>query len=701
MKIKEISLVLIFLSTLITSERVQAQLSPFFSDQVVNNIINEISGEKALHNVIMLAPYERNRQEKEYTGIFWESEYTLEKLKEYGFADAQVERWDVSAEEWDCVKGELWMLEPEMKKIIDYDDINACIAMGSSSADVTAELIDVNVGDSNKDYEGKDVKGKIVFGSGSIGRVYNRAVIQRGAAGVVVYNSISSAVDYPNQIMWTSIPKTSGVPRDPTQPRAESFGIQLTGRQGYELKKVLRNRKVVVHADIKVAYYPEKIEVPTAIIPGNGDTDQEIIFMAHLFDHIPKQGANDNISGSAALLEIGRTIIKLLQENKIPPLRRSIRFIWMPEIIGTQAYVKRYQSEINKLIGGINMDMVGENLALCNSIFRIAQTPYSLPSYINALFRHSGNFTVNLGDKLFTPTGTRDLFHFRFTQYMGGLDGLVFNDSYVKVPTLYLGCFPDNFYHSSADSPDKFDPTMLKRAVFIGVYGGLIIGCAQPEDAVKIINEVYGLSKENIANEMIRAVAMLNNATPEKLSQVFHFTDILIKEAYKRESASILSTEVFTEARSDIKNYISKMIDNFNADEKNTLKYIQNHYEFLCNSKNIERKEYVQTEYEKKLADIIPVKTASRDRILENIFGRPQYKFFRQWRVEYEEILNFIDGRRSILDIATLLQIELDRFFIQYVETISMPVKKFDTAFLKDVERYINILKENNYIDFK
>lgn len=128
---------------------------------------------------------------------------------------------------------------------------------------------------------------------------------------------------------------------------------------------------------------------------------------------------------------------------------------------------------------------------------------------------------------------------------------------------------------------------------------------------------------------------------------------------------------------------------------------VRNHYEFLCNSKNIARKEYVQTEYEKKLAEIIPIKTASRDRILENVFGRPQYKFFSKWRVEYEEILNFIDGRRSILDIATLLQIELDRFFIQDVETISMPVKNFDTAFLKDVERYLDILKENNYIDFK
>ena len=82
------------------------------------------------------------------------------------------------------------------------------------------------------------------------------------------------------------------------------------------MKEQLSQGKVVLHANVKIKYYPKKIEVPTALIHSNGDTEQEIIYLAHIFDTIPKQGANDNISGSAAILEIGRAIIKLLKENK-------------------------------------------------------------------------------------------------------------------------------------------------------------------------------------------------------------------------------------------------------------------------------------------------------------------------------------------------------------------------------------------------
>lgn len=655
---------------------VQAQSSPFFSDEIINNIINEISGEKALHNTILLTPYERNRPESEYTGMFRESEYTLKLLKEYGFSEARVEKWFLPSHEWDAEKAELWMVEPERKKICDYSELTACLAVLSGSGNVEAEVIDIGVGNAERDYEGKNVKGKIVLGTGSSSAVYKIAVREKGAAGVVIYGDSPVAVDHPDQINWNPLRLVD------KSEKAETFCFKLSDRQGRELKRYLRNGRVVLKADVKVTYYPEKIEVPTALIPGNGETEQEIIYLAHIFDQIPKQGANDNISGSAAILEIGRAIITLLKENKIPPLRRGIRFLWIPEVTGTTAYFNRYPAEIEKLVAGINMDMVGESMRLCNSIFKTRMTPHSMPSYINAIFKHAGELTVDLQDRLTAPSGTRDHFYYRFIPYESGSDQLVMNDSYLKVPTLFLGCWPDNFYHSSQDLPDKTDPTTLKRAVFLGLYGGLAVCCAAPDDAVKIASESFTLAKETIAGEVNRVITMLDNAEPGDLSRTLYRGNIMIDEAFARETGSVKSSKIFADGRKTVADKIDITAEYLLAEKENTVKYIQNHYRYLCKLHKMPEKKYTLSAKEEKYSKIIPVKTAPRERILKNIFGRPSHKSFRPWSETYSEVFNFIDGKRSILDIANAMEIQFNR------------------PYLDEVAEYLEILKKDDYISY-
>jgi hypothetical protein len=59
----------------------------------------------------------------------------------------------------------------------------------SNDAEVTAELIDVGAGTAEKDYAGKDVKGKIVLAGGSAQAVQHEAIEGRGAAGVLSYQA--------------------------------------------------------------------------------------------------------------------------------------------------------------------------------------------------------------------------------------------------------------------------------------------------------------------------------------------------------------------------------------------------------------------------------------------------------------------------------------------------------------------------------
>jgi hypothetical protein len=71
----------------------------------------------------------------------------------------------------------------------------------SHSADVETELIDVGNGANEADYNGKDVRGKIVLADGVLAGVQQIAVIEHGAAGIVS--------DMPNQTTaWSGLDKT-------------------------------------------------------------------------------------------------------------------------------------------------------------------------------------------------------------------------------------------------------------------------------------------------------------------------------------------------------------------------------------------------------------------------------------------------------------------------------------------------------------
>ena len=52
----------------------------------------------------------------EYAGTFFEAGYVLDRLKEYGVADAAIVRFP-GGETWDGVAGELWEMKPGLQKI--------------------------------------------------------------------------------------------------------------------------------------------------------------------------------------------------------------------------------------------------------------------------------------------------------------------------------------------------------------------------------------------------------------------------------------------------------------------------------------------------------------------------------------------------------------------------------------------------------
>ena len=84
--------------------------------------------------------------------------------------------------------------------------------------------IDVGSGTSAKDYEGKDVKGKVVLASGYAGVVVREAAVARGAAGAVIYPGANDRPDHPDMVRYNGVwPRASEL-----SSTAASFQISVS-----------------------------------------------------------------------------------------------------------------------------------------------------------------------------------------------------------------------------------------------------------------------------------------------------------------------------------------------------------------------------------------------------------------------------------------------------------------------------------------
>src|SRR5271169_3444355 len=123
-------------------------------------IINEVSGERALHHVLELVPYQFVRPPSEYQGHFRESEVMANLAMEYGFSNVAIEDYP-TGQTYQPVVGELWTTTPKSVKIYDIHYIPESLASTNANGDISGELVSVGQG-AAPDFEGKDVKGKFV-----------------------------------------------------------------------------------------------------------------------------------------------------------------------------------------------------------------------------------------------------------------------------------------------------------------------------------------------------------------------------------------------------------------------------------------------------------------------------------------------------------------------------------------------------------
>jgi hypothetical protein len=467
---------------------IAASAQHLVNQKTFDAIATEYSGEAAQENTRRIVEYHRIQGSPMMTAVA--EQVVLPRLKAAGL-DAKIEQFPsdgktrygtyISPMGWDMRGGELWVegvaSAKDFKPIMlcRYADVPMCVSTYSKGGDWSGELVEVGSGTSDANYQGVDVRGKVALASGYAANVVREAVLKHGAICVVIYPSATDRPDHPDLVRYNGI-----------WPRAEelgktSGGFQISRNQYDMLKSLMQQGAVRVHGKIDATLGPGKLTLVHAYIRGTEHPEREILISGHL-DH-PKWSANDNASGSGAMMEAARALQALIAAKKLAPPKLTIHFMWVPEYFGTLAYVTNHpearrcdspwDDPRNKsdayaagkpcIVANINTDMVGEDTVKTNSRFYFTKTPDSVPSFLDGLL--SDVLEQTREADLYAMTGTRNYWLPEAIAYTQGSDHDVFLG--LGVPSTMLGHDPDWTHHSSEDKIDKTDASEFRR---VGVF---------------------------------------------------------------------------------------------------------------------------------------------------------------------------------------------------------------------------------------
>ena len=413
--------------------------------------------------------------------------------------DSPVETWTTPMG-WNPKSGRLELIEPEKKVLADFQAEPISLIAHSKSANGEFDVVYVGKGIEDSDYEGIDVTGKLVLTESRAKYVHKIACLEKGAAGVLTYVPPKGIDEIATLRRYDAIWPTK------EESGNSKFGFALTQADGLELKQILEKKAVKVKVSIDAKLEVRKMEVLSALIPGK-DESKEVWLFAHICH--PNPGANDNASGSGALLETLRIISAMIKNGEVEQPEVGIRFLWGPEWSGTIKLIDGEKELLERCIGMINLDMVGADQCKSGSVLNLYRTPFSLPTTLNNVVAHwLENEDVRECDV--REGGSISPRAFAYRRYSAGSDHFMFTDSTVKIPAIMLNQSPDKFYHTSTDTTDKLDPVQMAYAARIAILSTLTL--SYPKFACKeliltsVRNEGVSLMQE-VSSKGIRQLA--------------------------------------------------------------------------------------------------------------------------------------------------------------------------------------------------
>ncbi len=673
--------------TMWTCSPAAAQGKRLPSAALVQALVNEVSGESAYAYTARISQFDRIQAS---AGWHEAAVWIKSQLDAVGYKDAAIEGWPSNGSTryytyrtpigWSAKRAELWMTSPRRERLCSFQELPITLIKHSSSAHVEADLVDVGAGTDAASYANKDVKGKIVLATGSPGQVLRKAVVERGAVGMIGWYTPDVRPGYPSMVRYTAIWPT-------WEERARfGFGFNVSKLQGSTLKKLLdEGTRVTLRADVETEFHETNVEVLSASLAGTEDPQKELLIVGHLCH--PTPSANDNGSGSGGMLEMARALKRMVESGAIAPPKRTIRFLWVPEFAGTVPYIKAHLDRTRNTLAVINCDMIGENLAKTGGTFTITQTPESLPSYLNDVAVHFAHLVGGLNLK--SLNGSDNPFAWRAAPYSGGSDHLLFNDGALRVPALMFG-HGDTFHHTSLDTMDKVDASELRRVSTIALGTVIYLASAGDAEARDIATLVAMNAYGRLSADHREGLAAIESADSAGLQAAHVEAQNILAHALWRESEALRSALVYaktpeTIARIDaLAGPLNYLAGRFTADAAAV-------WNARARALGVAAEQGRWTQREEAASRVVPVRAADfvcpvDESYLDEKLGANALAGVHLSDNAAYETLNFVDGKRTVLDIARSVSAELGSAELSEVHAYLKVLEKAGLVTLKTTE---------------
>ncbi|WP_048146467.1 DUF4910 domain-containing protein [Pyrococcus abyssi] len=397
------------------------------------SFLKEVEGfksENVFRDVVEISRYHRIQGSREIVDA---AEYVAKRLSEIGIEyEFLNDRYDgkryhltlPSPIAWELKRGKLEFED----KVLTTNDSPLLVMAHSPSGEAEGEVLPIF-----KDEDWEKAEGKIVLVGEDWREAYKRAN-EAGARAFIAYRKgTGRAFPYiglfltKKDLEWARIPALT-VP--------ETFANELINKA----KKGGAKVKVEVETEIKES------EVLPVLYAKIGEPPY-LLFSAHICH--PRPGANDNASGSAMLIELARVL-------KGKEGRVGFAFLWIPEYHGTQAFIPK--AKLDEIYANINLDMVGGSEDRAKSTIMLVRTPLSRFSLLPGVL---GTFLqlINSGGKSFSGSPLPRM-KLKEYPYEMGSDHDIFN--IFGIPGVMPITWPDSYYHTSADTPEKLSLESLE-----------------------------------------------------------------------------------------------------------------------------------------------------------------------------------------------------------------------------------------------
>ena len=368
---------------------------------------------------------------------------------------------------WDVRSARLEIVDPavpaEHATLADFQKVPASLGMWSGSTPpegITADVVELKETDPAKIAQ-MPLKGKLVLTSRNPAD-FKWALVRAGATGAI--NAFTENPKLEDGRQWINAWGDNGWAF--TKGSTPLLSFSITPRQAALVRKLLAERGVVrMKATVDSRYYSGVYPYVTGVIPGTGS--EEVLTLGHSSE----QGAEDNATGVAAMLESLATLNRLITSGRLPRPKRSIRLFIMGELYGSMHYIDTHPERMRNTVAALCMDTPAASYDLAGTEYTFYMNPHIAKSYTDA-------FILRVAAEYF-PQLHRPWHEHAF---MSGTDTYL-SEPTVNVPTVwgYSGSGVET-HHNSEDTPDRVDPRSLRDiAIVNAAYLYYLANAGEPE----------------------------------------------------------------------------------------------------------------------------------------------------------------------------------------------------------------------------